>query len=195
MAAQTILQFRRGTAALWASQNPVLAAGEFGFETDTNKGKIGNGTTAYNSLSYVVGAFPASQLSGNTLASNVVTSSLTSVGTLTSLAVTNNIVYHITTNPQGGTTYTLALSDDGQIIELSNSSGAALTVPPNSAVAFPIGTQIQLIQTGAGQITVTPGSGVTVNATPGLKTRAQWSFATLIKRATDTWVLVGDITA
>ena len=195
MAAQTILQFRRGTAALWASQNPVLAAGEFGFETDTNKGKIGNGTTAYNSLSYVVGAFPASQLSGNTLASNVVTSSLTSVGTLSSLAVTNNVVYHIATNPQGGTTYTLALSDDGQIIELSNSSGATLTVPPNSSVAFPIGTQIQLLQTGAGQITVAPGSGVTINATPGLKTRTQWSFATLLKRNTDIWVLVGDITA
>jgi hypothetical protein len=195
MAAQTILQFRRGTAALWASANPVLAAGEFGFETDTNKGKIGNGTTAYNSLSYVVGSFPASQLSGNTLASNVVASSLTSVGTLTSLAVTNNVVYHITTNQQGGTAYTLALSDDGQLVELSNSSGVALTVPPNSSVPFAIGTQIQLLQTGAGQVVVTPGSGVTINANPGLKIRAQWGFATLLKRSTDTWVLIGDLVA
>jgi hypothetical protein len=195
MAAQTILQFRRGTAALWASANPVLAAGEFGFETDTNKGKIGNGTTAYNSLSYVVGSFPASQLSGNTLASNVVTSSLNSVGTLTSLAVTGNVVYHMATNAQGGTAYTLALSDDGQLVELSNSSGVALTVPPNSSVAFPIGTQIQLLQTGAGQVVVTPGAGVTINANPGLKIRAQWGFATLLKRSTDTWVLVGDLVA
>jgi hypothetical protein len=117
------------------------------------------------------------------------------VGTLSSLAVTNNVVYHITTNPQGGTSYTLALSDDSQLVECSNSTGTALTVPPNSSVAFPIGTQIQLLQTGSGQITVTPGSGVTVNATPGLRTRAQWSFATLLKRNTDIWVLVGDITA
>ena len=195
MAAQTILQFRRGTAALWASANPVLASGEFGFETDTNKGKIGNGTTAYNSLSYVVGAFPASALSGTTLASNVVTSSLTSVGTLTSLSVTGNVVYHLSTNAQGGTAYTLAAGDDGAIMELSNSGAVSLTVPPNSAVPFVIGTQIQILQVGSGQVTVTPGSGVTVNATPGLKTRAQWSFATLVKRATDTWVLVGDLTA
>jgi hypothetical protein len=194
MAAQTILQFRRGTAALWASANPVLAAGEFGYETDTGKGKVGNGTTAYNSLNYVLGTVAASTLTGTTLASNVVTSSLTSVGTLTSLAVTGNVVYHMATNPQGGTSYTLASSDDGILVECSNSTGTALTVPPNSSVPFATGTQIQILQTGAGQITVTPGSGVTVNATPGLRTRAQWSFATLIKRATDVWVLVGDIT-
>jgi hypothetical protein len=195
MPAQTLLQFRRGTAALWASSNPVLAAGEFGFETDTNKGKIGNGTTAYNSLSYVLGSFPANQLSGTSLAANVTSSSLTSVGTLTSLAVTGNVVYHIPTNAQSGTSYTLALSDDGLVIECANASGTALTVPPNSAIPFAIGTQIQLLQTGVGQITVTPGSGVTINANPGLKTRSQWSFATLLKRSTDTWVLVGDITA
>jgi hypothetical protein len=195
MAAQTVLQFRRGTAALWASANPILAAGEFGYETDTNKGKIGNGTTSYNSLSYVLGSFPATQLSGTSLASNVVSSSLTSVGTLTSLAVTGNVVYHLSTNAQGGSTYTLALSDDGQIIEMSNSGGSTVTVPPNSSVPFPIGTQIQLLQTGSGQVTVAAGSGVTVNATPGFKTRAQWSFATLLKRATDTWVFVGDLTA
>ena len=195
MPAQTLLQFRRGTAALWASSNPILASGEFGFETDTNKGKVGNGTTAYNSLPYVLGSFPANQLSGTSLASNITSSSLTSVGTLASLAVTGNVVYHMATNTQGGSSYTLALSDDGLIIECSNSSGTALTVPPNSSVPFAIGTQIQLLQTGAGQITVTPGAGVTVNATPGLRTRAQWSFATLVKRSTDTWVLVGDITA
>jgi hypothetical protein len=99
------------------------------------------------------------------------------------------------TNPQGGTAYTLALSDDGTIIEMSNSSGSTVTVPTNATAAFPVGTQIQLLQTSLGQITVAPASGVTVNANPGLKTRGQWSFATLLKRATDIWVLVGDITA
>ena len=74
-------------------------------------------------------------------------------------------------------------------------SANTLTVPPNSSVAFPVGSQINVLQTGAGQCTITPGAGVTINGTPGLKTRAQWSYATLIKRATDTWVLVGDIAA
>jgi hypothetical protein len=65
----------------------------------------------------------------------------------------------------------------------------------NSSVAFPIGTAITILQTGAGQITVVPVSGVTINSTPGLKIRTQWAAASLIKRATDTWVLVGDLAA
>lgn len=51
----TQIQIRRGTAAQWTSANPTLAAGEWGFETDTNKGKIGNGATAWNSLAYILG--------------------------------------------------------------------------------------------------------------------------------------------
>lgn len=46
------IQFRRGTASSWTSANPVLADGEMGIESDTSKFKIGNGTTAWNSLSY-----------------------------------------------------------------------------------------------------------------------------------------------
>lgn len=52
MPAQTIIKLRRDTAANWTSANPTLAAGEAGFESDTNKLKIGNGTTAWNSLPY-----------------------------------------------------------------------------------------------------------------------------------------------
>ena len=54
MAVQTQFQFRRGTAAQWTSANPTLAAGEFGYETDTGKAKIGDGTTAWASLSYAL---------------------------------------------------------------------------------------------------------------------------------------------
>ena len=46
------IQFRRGTAAQWTAANPVLAAGEMGVETDTTLFKIGNGSTAWTSLSY-----------------------------------------------------------------------------------------------------------------------------------------------
>jgi hypothetical protein len=47
------IQFRRDTAANWTSTNPTLAAGELGYETDTKKFKIGNGSTAWNSLTYI----------------------------------------------------------------------------------------------------------------------------------------------
>jgi hypothetical protein len=91
--------------------------------------------------------------------------------------------------------YTLVLGDASKLVEINNASANNLTVPLNSSVAFTVGTQISLLQTGAGQMTVVPTGGVTINATPGLKLRAQWSSATLIKRATDTWVLVGDTSA
>ena len=100
----------------------------------------------------------------------------------------------LSTNGQTGTSYTLALTDaNNTMVELSNASGIALTVPLNSSVAFPVGSQVNLLQTGAGQVTVAGASGVTVNGTPGLKFRAQWSGASLIKRSTDGWVLVGDV--
>ena len=91
--------------------------------------------------------------------------------------------------------YTLALADNGKMIEMNVASGNALTVPSNANVAFPVGTTLTILQTGAGQTTLTPQSGVTINATPGLKLRTQWASATLIKRATDTWVALGDLAA
>lgn len=206
MAVQTQFQFRRGTAAQWTSANPILAAGEFGYEADTGKGKIGNGSTAWSSLPYVIGAFDANQLTGTTLAPTVVSSALTSVGTLGSLGVTGavqagsinvtgNVIYNIATNAQGGTTYTLSQTDAGKIVELSNSLGCVVTIPTNASAPLPVGTQINLLQTSSGQVTVAAAVGVTVNANPGLKLRAQWGFATLIKRSSDLWVLVGDLTA
>ena len=55
MPAQTVIKIRRGTAAQWTSANPVLAAGELGFETDTTRSKLGDGTTAWTALGYTVG--------------------------------------------------------------------------------------------------------------------------------------------
>ena len=92
--------------------------------------------------------------------------------------------------------YTLsALTERDSLVEISSASAVTLTIPANSAVAYPVGTSIDILQTGAGQITVAGAAGVTVNATPGLKLRTQWSGATLFKRATDTWVVYGDLSA
>jgi hypothetical protein len=91
--------------------------------------------------------------------------------------------------------YTLVLADKNKLVEMSVASGNTLTVPPNSSVAFPVGSQIRVLQTNTGQCTLTAGAGVTINGTPGLKLRTQWASATLIKRATDTWVAVGDLSA
>ena len=96
-------------------------------------------------------------------------------------------------NAQTGTTYTLALNDSGLLVSLSNAAAIALTIPTNATVPFPIGTRIDLLQGGAGQVTI-GGAGVTIqSAGSRLKLTGQWSGATLYKRGTDTWALIGDI--
>ena len=100
-----------------------------------------------------------------------------------------------TTNAQTGTTYTLAIGDQDNIVELNNAAAIALTVPLHSSVPFGVDHTITLFQTGAGQVTVAGAGGVTVNGAPGLKLNGQWSVAQLIMRATDTWLLFGNITA
>ena len=91
--------------------------------------------------------------------------------------------------------YTTVLTDRDKLVEVSSSSGVTLTIPTNSSVAYPVGTSIDVLQTGAGQVTIAGAAGVTVNATPGLKLRTQWSSATLFKRAENTWVVYGDLSA
>ena len=93
--------------------------------------------------------------------------------------------------------YTLsALTERDSLIEVSSATGVTITIPTNTAVAYPVGTSIDILQTGAGQVTIAPVDGtVTVNSTPGLKLRTTWSSATLFKRAANTWVVFGDLTA
>jgi hypothetical protein len=100
----------------------------------------------------------------------------------------------VTATTQSGTTYTLALVDAGTVIEFSNAGAVTLTVPANATIAFPVGSLVGLLQYGAGQITVAPAGGVTLRA-PGalLHTAAQYSAIWLRKRATDEWVLSGDL--
>ena len=92
--------------------------------------------------------------------------------------------------------YTLVLGDAGKLVTVSNASANNLTVPPNSSVAFPTGTRIDVIQKGAGQTTIVAGAGVTLNSKgSALKLSGQYAGASLIKYASDTWFVVGDLTA
>lgn len=102
----------------------------------------------------------------------------------------------IAINAQTGTSYTTVLADDGKLITCDNGSAITLTIPPNSSVAYGIGTQINVMQLGAGQVTLTAGAGVTFrSAGTKVKTNAQYAVATCVKIATDTWVLVGNLAA
>jgi hypothetical protein len=99
-------------------------------------------------------------------------------------------------NAQTGTSYTIVLSDAlGKFITMTNAAASTLTIPPNSSIAYPVGTLIEGAQMGAGQVTLTPGAGVTINASPGLKVAAQYGTFALLKIATDTWLAMGRLAA
>ena len=120
-------------------------------------------------------------------------SSLKFKTTSTGIDVTGGIVSEIQINAQTGTTYTFVLADQSKLVTFDNNNAITATVPPNSSVAYPVGAKIDLLWKGSGQPTIAAGVGVTVNTSQSLKLRAQWSAASLIKLATDTWVLTGDL--
>ena len=102
----------------------------------------------------------------------------------------------IAINAQTGASYTTVLTDDGKLITVSNASANTLTIPPNSSVAYGIGTQINIAQLGAGTVTITAGAGVTLNSAGAkLKTDAQYAVATCVKTDTNTWFVVGNLKA
>ena len=111
-----------------------------------------------------------------------------------SLYATNAVIDHPATNERT-TNYTLLIGDDGIIVEANSTSPITITVSLNSTTPFPIGTKITLIRTNTGAVTIAGVVGVTVNATPGLNLRAQWSAATLLKRGTNSWLLMGDLSS
>ena len=100
-----------------------------------------------------------------------------------------------TINAQTGTTYTFVLADAGKVVTLSNTSAITATVPANGTAAFPVGTQIDVHQLGAGQVTFAAAGGVTINPSGTLKISGQHKAATLLKVATDSWQLIGALAA
>lgn len=99
-------------------------------------------------------------------------------------------VYTRPKNTIAAASYTLILSDRGKLIEFTNAGSVTLTIPTEATVNFSEGTQIFLVNSGTGSVTIAGAAGVTVNAEGDLKILpTQWSSATLVKRGTDSWVL------
>jgi len=97
-------------------------------------------------------------------------------------------------NAKTSTTYTLAATDAGNLVTLNNASAITLTVPQDSAVTIPVGTYVDLMQLGVGQVTVAAGTGATLYVSGvTAKARAQYSRLGVQKISANTWVVFGDL--
>lgn len=101
----------------------------------------------------------------------------------------------IRTIRQSADSYSLTHDDLGAFIVMSSAAAATVTVPPQSLVDLPVGTVVEGVQLGLGQITIQPGAAVTIHATPGTKTIGQYSTFGIIKIATDEWLAYGRLSA
>jgi len=111
------------------------------------------------------------------------------------LTVSGGITAPITINNETAS-YTLVAGDAGGIVEMNNGSANNLTIPPNSSVAFATGTQIIIVQQGAGATTIVEGSGVTTRSLDDAAIiNGQYASVALVKRDTDEWYIFGNLTS
>jgi hypothetical protein len=208
---QVIMVFADSSARTTALSG-VVSEGMFSYLTGTNAFEYYDGA-AWQSASNpgdITGVTAGTGLSGGGTSGGVTlsidtatTADLTTAQTLTNKTLTsptiNDPKLNLTLNAQTGTTYTFVLADNGKLVTASNASAQTYSIPTNASVAYPVGTQINLIQIGAGQVTVNAvTSGTTTILSNGAsaaapKCRGQYSALTAIKVATDAWYVVGDI--
>ena len=89
--------------------------------------------------------------------------------------------------------YTLVLGDKDKFLLASNGATAGtVTIPTNAVVEFPVGTVVTVVQTGAGQLTLSSSATIRSEGNK-LKLKGQYASAQLIKIATDEWVAIGNL--
>ena len=165
----------------------------------TAKGDLLVGSTANTAIKVAVGANGTYLVADSAVAGGVKWLAISPITasseedltnkTLVSPKINLGVVNHTTL------TRLLSLDDNGKMVVVNYNGDSAMRVPLNSAVAFPIGGQIHFTSIHAtGTVTFVPEDpGVTIGSTPGTRLRTRYSTATLIKIATNSWILVGDL--
>jgi hypothetical protein len=115
-----------------------------------------------------------------------------SSGNAVSYIDNNGVLITTTSNLSKSSSFTLALTDAGKLIIMNSSSTQTITIPLNSSVNFLIGTKIDFVQYGLGEIVFSPTSGVILSSSSNKrKINVRYSAASLVKIGTDEWILVG----
>jgi hypothetical protein len=189
-----------GTVTSAMIANAAILDADINASANIALSKIATGTAGnilvYNSSGVLTSVAETGDVTiSDTGVTAIAADSIVNADIATNAAIDLNKIADVATNANTATAYTLVLADKNKIVELNNAAAIALTVPADNTVAYTTGTQITLLQTGAGQVTIAGAAGVVVNATPGLKMRVQWSSVTLLKRAANTWVAMGDLSA
>jgi hypothetical protein len=187
------------TSTTFGSVNARLANIETGIVSDAHSqylrkaGDTGNIITAGAATTKGLVVKGAASQSANLLefqnSSGSVLSAVNASGTFTGAI---NLPDMVINNQTAG--YTIALVDKNNLIVVNSSSNLQVTVPANSATAFPAGSQINIFRRGTGKVQVVGSGTASIVGTPGYFLRAQYSSATLIKLDNaDNWALVGDL--
>lgn len=187
MAVITQIQFRRGTAAQWSATNPVLSSGELGYETDTGNFKIGNGSTAWNSLSVLNGITASTtatftnktiNLSSNTLTGTIAQfNTALSDGDFATLAGAETLTNKTLTAPKFANAGFIADANGNEILEftatasavnqITLANSAAGSAPSLSATGSDTNISLNLVAKGTGTV---QAGGVPVVTTTGTQT-------------------------
>ena len=200
------LQYYSGSA--WVSISSEAVTGEVQAKGDlvvgTGLNTISRVAVGVNDTILVADSTTASGVAWkapSVAAANSITSAQIVTGTIVNANVSASAAIDLgkladATIDEQASSYTLALTDKNKFIKMTSGSANTVTVPTNASVAFPVGSQIHIIQYGAGKTQILPVAGTpTIYGTPGQFLRAQYSSATLLKCDTNIWMLMGDLSA
>lgn len=168
----------------FANGTDLNTGGSISFSDSATVTWSGSGTGPFTATA-VISSYALSNLSDGSLAAKTDTANV----------FTEAQQAHAPVIAVSGTTKTLALTDRDSLQNCSNASTQTITIPLNSAVAFPTGTAISFVQAGAGIVTITATSGVTLRGVDGgsLSTSTVWDSFTIIKTGTDAWIAIGNL--
>lgn len=142
------------------------------------------------------GAVTEAKIGSSAVTAAKIGSSAVETAKLADKAVTAAKIGVLTNTTAKTDSFTLALGDENTTILCNKATAMTVTIPTNASVAFAVGSQVSFVQLGAGQVTFAGDTGVTLNSDNSKKKiLVQYGVASLVKTATDTWVLFGQLTA